>query len=856
MMTAEVMRSVADGAVVERVGWVLVHSVWEAAVVAIVVALVLTLMRTASAGTRYVVGCVGMGVVAGVVAGTFVFVRPAERMVVPAARPLAPVVRPEVARPRVEIADDGPRAKEVRAYERAAGVVRPALPWAVGAWAVGVVVLGVWQVGGWVAVRRLARRTRAVSREWEERAAKLAGQMGLRKAVRLAESAVASVPAVVGFWRPVVLVPVACLSGMPARQLEAILLHELAHVRRQDYLVNLTQVVVETLLFYHPAVRWLGRQIRVEREHCCDDIAAKACGDRVAYARALAALEEMRGEGRGAVIAARLAMGAADGALLRRVRRVLGLPAAGREKRRTPMLAGVVASMACVVGPVAWMSVGGKAGEAKAAERGATTRPGGHETREFQLRRSRAAVAGKVVEAALSRDGRAGVSADERTNSLLVTGSAGDVEVAEVIVKALEGEPEQAADVPGLSNLPVAGRLFDKGSEAGAPPGPTDEELAGWDPRMADLLKQRDEAASELEHVGQMMLGPNNPRVVTARQNLETIEARIKAHGDAFRRNNDYRRMAEPAPIVPAPAAPAVSAAPQAEADPIEELELKRLELIANSPAKIQLAKAMLQAKQAELARTQQLAKQNVGSQSDLERAKTEVLQAQAQLQLAEEEQQEAKIRAQQQRLRVEGAKGGGVPQRSVTPAQPDAPAVPVPAGPAGRGQATAPADEEGQRDAARQLFNQGIDAESRQHWVEAAWCYEQIRRQFPLGAWPAGLDVRLAVVREALAAQTTREIHSHSVGQAGTPLRFVRVVVNKNGEVSFDGKRTNWEGLAEQLKDLPDARQAVLELATASDDVPVGVFYEANAKANDLVKRLGMKNLSVVGTDRGGTKR
>src|SRR5690242_16504541 len=97
-MTAavEVMRNLVDAAAVERVGWVLVHSVWEGAVVATVVAVVLSLMRGASAGARYVVGCVGMGVVAGVVAGTFVVVRPAERVTVPAVRPLGPVVRPEV----------------------------------------------------------------------------------------------------------------------------------------------------------------------------------------------------------------------------------------------------------------------------------------------------------------------------------------------------------------------------------------------------------------------------------------------------------------------------------------------------------------------------------------------------------------------------------------------------------------------------------------------------------------------------------------------------------------------------------------------------------------------------------------
>ena len=120
---------------------------------------------------------------------------------------------------------------------------------------------------------------------------------------------------VIGWLRPVVLVPTAALAGLPPAQLEALLAHELAHVRRHDYLVNLLQAVVETLLFYHPAVWWVSRQVRAEREHCCDDIAVSVC-DRVDYVSALSAL---------AAIAAppRLALAATDGRLVSRVRRLL-----------------------------------------------------------------------------------------------------------------------------------------------------------------------------------------------------------------------------------------------------------------------------------------------------------------------------------------------------------------------------------------------------------------------------------------------------------------------------------------------------------------------------------------------------
>ena len=142
---------------------------------------------------------------------------------------------------------------------------------------------------------------------------------------RLLESALVDVPTVIGWMKPVILLPASALAGLSPAQLEAILAHELAHIRRHDYLVNLLQTLVETLLFYHPAVWWLSRRIRIERENCCDDLAVSLCGDPVAYAQALADLEELRGRG------GQLVMAANGGSLVHRVRRLLGAPShAGR----------------------------------------------------------------------------------------------------------------------------------------------------------------------------------------------------------------------------------------------------------------------------------------------------------------------------------------------------------------------------------------------------------------------------------------------------------------------------------------------------------------------------------------------
>ncbi len=124
-----------------------------------------------------------------------------------------------------------------------------------------------------------------------------------------------------GWIRPALLLPAATLAGLTPQQLEAVLAHELAHILRYDYVVNMLQTVVETLLFYHPAVWWASGRMRQERELCCDDLAVSACGDALCYARALTRLERLRV---GAPAHAGLALGSTGGSLLYRIRRIMG----------------------------------------------------------------------------------------------------------------------------------------------------------------------------------------------------------------------------------------------------------------------------------------------------------------------------------------------------------------------------------------------------------------------------------------------------------------------------------------------------------------------------------------------------
>jgi len=160
-------------------------------------------------------------------------------------------------------------------------------------------------------------------RRYVARLTVLARRMGIQRTVLLMESTLVDVPSVVGWFKPIVLVPIAFLGSMPPDHVEAILAHELGHVRRCDYLVNLLQIVIETLLFYHPAVQWISRVIRDERENCCDDLAVAMISSRQTYVSALTTLAERN------LFLSAAAMAADGGCLIKRARRVLGVKQAG-----------------------------------------------------------------------------------------------------------------------------------------------------------------------------------------------------------------------------------------------------------------------------------------------------------------------------------------------------------------------------------------------------------------------------------------------------------------------------------------------------------------------------------------------
>jgi beta-lactamase regulating signal transducer with metallopeptidase domain len=213
-------------------------------------------------------------------------------------------------------------------------------PWMLPIWLAGVLVCSLRLVLASLHTVALRRRCTREAGPIAAVVSKLAARMGVRRSVSIRVAPTAMSPATFGILRPVILISSATVLGMSPQQLEAVLAHELAHIRRHDYLVNVLQMLAETLLFYHPAIWFASRRIRVERELCCDDVAVEACGDAVCYAQALTSVARLQ------IAPSNTALAAAGGPLLMRIQRLLGVASVGRP---VPPLWVALASVALIV---------------------------------------------------------------------------------------------------------------------------------------------------------------------------------------------------------------------------------------------------------------------------------------------------------------------------------------------------------------------------------------------------------------------------------------------------------------------------------------------------------------------------
>ena len=288
-------------AIAHALSLALLHFVWQGMLVVSLLWIVLMGMRKRSPNARYVASCVALAVLALLPAITAygIYERPAS------------AVGHQLAATSVQIAPS--------AFPQSANLLISLQSWAVPVWCAGVLLFSLRLVYGSTRVAALRKRGEPAEEALLSVISTLATRMGVKQRFGVLISKLADGPGVAGMVRPVILLPAATLLGLSQEQLEAVLAHELAHIRRYDYLVNITQMLIEALLFYHPAVWWISARVRRERELCCDDEAVRMCGDSLCYARALTALERLR------MTMPDLALGATDGPLSYRVKRLLGV---------------------------------------------------------------------------------------------------------------------------------------------------------------------------------------------------------------------------------------------------------------------------------------------------------------------------------------------------------------------------------------------------------------------------------------------------------------------------------------------------------------------------------------------------
>jgi bla regulator protein blaR1 len=276
----------------DALAWTLIHFCWQAAAVAVVYRIASLVLARGRSKMRYALSLAALLLMVGGALGTFAW-----EMRSATSSPALPNIAAEMKSValRAALQQKATPGKQVVGLVSDVSSSMNLLRWIDGLWVLGVGVLSMRSIGGWWLIQRL--RATAVDEAPEALQAsfaRIAVALGIRRETLLRISSAVAGPITIGALRTMVLLPLSSLTLLGPEELEMVLAHELAHVRRADFLCNIAQTLVETLFFFHPAVWWIGKQIRHERELCCDDLALKICPNPVTYATALFRLEEQR----------------------------------------------------------------------------------------------------------------------------------------------------------------------------------------------------------------------------------------------------------------------------------------------------------------------------------------------------------------------------------------------------------------------------------------------------------------------------------------------------------------------------------------------------------------------------------
>ena len=305
-------------------GWTLLHFLWQGAAIMAAYALVDRLTRGASTATRYGLAIAALALMPLVALGTF-------------AKEIQNVAKPQfvaayagpLGGPAQEVFETfnlHPDRMPIASFAQSvitllSSRAEPILPWLDTVWMLGVLLLATRAMGGWHQLEQVRRKARGiVPVHLEQSFLRVCDrvQVGRRVILRVSDQVIS--PMAMGVWRATVILPMSAVLNLSTEELEAVLAHELGHIRPWDYACNLLQTALETVLFFHPAVWWLSRRVRDRREACCDEIAVRNCSDPIVYAQTLLRLEEQKLVDRRFAVA----LSGSKGSLLERVKKVLG----------------------------------------------------------------------------------------------------------------------------------------------------------------------------------------------------------------------------------------------------------------------------------------------------------------------------------------------------------------------------------------------------------------------------------------------------------------------------------------------------------------------------------------------------
>ncbi|QMU30763.1 M56 family metallopeptidase [Adhaeribacter radiodurans] len=335
---------------VEALGWTILHSLWQGALIAVTLSVLMILLHRHSARVRYAVAITALFSTLAIAGITFIRTYQQVQQPVTVTIPTQKVTQPLVNNPadKTTSAITNSNPGSAKSVLRGAILVNfkyyfsKHLPVVVLIWLLGMLTMLLKFLGGLAYVQRLKHyKTYALGTTWNTRLANMAQSLRVNQPVQLFESALVKTPLVIGYLKPIILLPFGTIASLSPDQVEAILAHELAHIYRKDYLLNMLQTLIEILFFFNPAIWWMSDYVRVERENCCDDQAIALCGNPLVYARALANLETI------AVKAPRLTLAFAgkDGSLLGRIKRLVQQPS-----RRPTFSEGFLAACVLIVG--------------------------------------------------------------------------------------------------------------------------------------------------------------------------------------------------------------------------------------------------------------------------------------------------------------------------------------------------------------------------------------------------------------------------------------------------------------------------------------------------------------------------